>query len=339
MSGTHTPQAHWEPDILGAGYTRRTLAMGRDPEGEGEIFATVVRHLPAGTDPAQWAQRPAVLWIHGMTDYFFATHVAEHFHAAGYAFYAVDLRKCGRSRREGQRWHYSDDLRHYFPDLNAALDLITGGDRAPGHPRVYPVGHSTGGLISVLWADQLRRTAPARHSRLGGLVLNSPWLDMMYPPLLLKVAVPLLITLGVRFRGIPLPGGNLGAYGVSIYRGEQGEWDFDTTFKPVQGFPKFLGWVRAVLIGQREVHRGNIDVGVPVLTLCSTRSWLNRPYSAATDTADAVLDVEQIERWAPSLGKRVTVSPVEGARHDVYLSLRHAREQALETTTDWLREH
>ena len=35
---------------------------------------------------------------------------------------------------------------------------------------------------------------------------------------------------------------------------------------------------------------------------------------------DIVLDVEQIRRWAPSVGRHVTVVAVEGARHDVVLS-------------------
>lgn len=323
----------WEPDILGAGYTCRTLSFGSDPEGEGDAFATVVRYLPAGTEQADWDNRPAVLLVHGMTDYFFHTHVAESLHAAGLAVYAIDLRKSGRSRREGQRWHYSENLQYYFPDMSGALDIITAT-----HPRLYPIGHSTGGLIMALWADHLRRSDRTRHARLGGMVLNSPWLDMMYPRWAVRIARPVVNVLGKRFGGIPLPGGNLGAYGASIHKHHHGEWDFDTTLKPVEGFPKYLAWVRAVLIGQKQVHEGGVDVGVPLLTLCSTRSWLNRPYTAASDTADTVLDVEQIKRWAPKLGTDVTVTAIEGARHDVYLSMKHAREEALEITANWLLE-
>lgn len=323
----------WETDILGDGYTCQTLHLGRDPEGEGDAFATIVRYRPRDTNRADWEQRPAVLLVHGMTDYFFATHVAEFLHGAGLAVYAVDLRKCGRSRREGQRWHYSENLQHYFPDLTGALDAITAT-----HSRVFPVGHSTGGLVLPLWADHLRRSDTSRHRRLAGLVLNSPWLDMMYPRWLVRIAAPLLIRMGRRFGNIPLPGGNLGSYGESIHKDHHGEWTFDTELKPIGGFPKYLAWVRAVMIGHRQVHEGGVDVGCPVLTLCSTKSYLNRPYSAASDTADSVLDVEQIQKWAPRLGADVTVTPIEGARHDVYLSKKHAREQALAATIAWLHE-
>lgn len=328
--GQATPR-DWREDPLGGDYRQHTLHLGNDPEGEGQVFATVVRYLPEGTDLQEWSRRPALLWVHGMTDYFFHTHVAEYFHDQGYAFYAVDLRKCGRSRREEQRWHYSDNLQHYFPDLAGALDVLS-----ETHGQIFPIGHSTGGLIVTLWADHLRRSDQVRHARLGGLVLNSPWLDMMYPKVLLRLAIPALMVVGKRFGSIPLPGGNLGSYGVSIHKDHHGEWEFDVALKPVRGFPKFLAWARAVVIGHKQIHEGGVDVGVPVLTLCSARSWLNHPYSPASDTADAVLDVTQIQKWAPKLGTQVEVAPIEGARHDIFLSLRHAREEAFKVSTEWL---
>ena len=52
---------------------------------------------------------------------------------------------------------------------------------------------------------------------------------------------------------------------------------------------------------------------------------------------DVVLDVEQIRRWAPSLGRHVTSIAVEGARHDVVLSLPEARAQVYGALDAWLR--
>ena len=52
--------------------------------------------------------------------------------------------------------------------------------------------------------------------------------------------------------------------------------------------------------------------------------------------ADAVLDVRQIARWAGCFGNRTTVVPVEGARHDVFLSVAHAREHAYREVDHWL---
>jgi len=41
--------------------------------------------------------RGAVLYVHGFTDYFFQTGLADFFAARGLRFYALDLRKCGRA--------------------------------------------------------------------------------------------------------------------------------------------------------------------------------------------------------------------------------------------------
>lgn len=327
------PSDPWHEDVLGSDFQCRDLHLGPDPEGEGDAVATVVRHRPSGAG-ADFSNRPALLWVSGMTDYFFQEHVARHFHDHGYAFYAVDLRKCGRARQEGQRWHYSTDLTNYFPDLTASLALIT----EAGHPSLTPIAHSTGGLVAPLWLDQLRRTSPARHHRIGGLVLNSPWLDMQYPDWLVRLLRPVLKAFGTKLPDLKIPGGNLGTYGASIHSSRHGEWDFDTRMKPLGGHPKYVIWLRAVLAGQAKVHRGEVDVGVPALTLCSTKSYLGQPYSAASDTADTVLDVDQIQRWAPSLGEDMAVTALAGARHDVFLSLPHAREAALTTSTQWLDE-
>ncbi|MCK7636788.1 alpha/beta hydrolase [Corynebacterium pygosceleis] len=324
-------------DILGEGFTRRTLRLGEDPEGDGPVVATLVRYLPDRCP--DHGDRTAMIFVHGMSDYFFHRHVAERFHDEGYAVYGVDLRKCGRSHLAGQLWHDIRDLRRYFDDLDSVLDAVR-----EEHGTCVIQAHSTGGLIAPLWLDHLRRsalagdaTAAARHSAIAAAVLNSPWLDLMFPSPLDRWSRPLIRALGARRPELDLPGG-LAAYGHSIHAGHHGEWEFDTRMKPIAGHAKNVGWLAAVVRGQDVIQAGGVECGVPVLVLCSTQSWLNKPYSAITDTSDAVLDVHQIRRWAPSLGAGVTVLPVEGARHDVWLSLRRPRERAFTGTVDWLND-
>ena len=120
---------------------------------------------------------------------------------------------------------------------------------------------------------------------------------------------------------------------------EHGEWDFNTAWKPIDGHRKYLGWIRAVIKGQEQIHAGNVDTGVPTLTLRSSHSYLGEDYSPAADTADTVLDVDQIQRWAPTLAKDAEVEVVDGARHDVFLSERFAREAAFKLVFAWLDGH
>ncbi|MGV0352407.1 alpha/beta hydrolase [Corynebacterium confusum] len=338
---------HWHPDRLGAGFSARALELGPDPLGEGDLCATLVRYYPgpdgAADAPAttaedgpeedeEFASRPALLWVHGMTDYFFQAHVARYFHARGYAFYAIDLHKCGRSRRDGQTWHYAAAMEEYYADLDAALEVICGP-----HPDVTPLAHSTAGVIVPLWLDRLRTSQPAAHARVSSAIFNSPWLDIMgVPKPVLQAAKPVINAIGKAFPKVTFTGGGLSTFGASIHASRYGEWDYDTTLKPLSGHKKYLGWLRGVIAGQDRIHQGAIDIGVPGLVLCSTRSRLGKPYSPETDTADAVVDVSQTVHWAPRLGNDITVCPILGARHEVFLSLPPARREAFEISSHWL---
>src|SRR4051812_15354421 len=101
-----------EPDILGAPYTKSTLTQPDDYEGP---VVTTLIHRPSDTTPS----RGVVLYVHGYCDYFFQTRTAELFTALGFDFFAVDLRKYGRSLLPHQTPNFCLDLGEYFADLDA----------------------------------------------------------------------------------------------------------------------------------------------------------------------------------------------------------------------------
>ncbi len=320
--------AQWQPDVLGPEYQQRTIPLGPDPDGEGEAVATLVRYTPR--QPVE-TETAAVLYLHGFTDYFFQQHLAEHFAARGHRFYALDLRKCGRSRRPGQTPHYISDLALYDAELNAALDIVrkeTGGE-------VLVVAHSTGGLVAALWLDRLNRARGTVAAGVTGLVLNSPWFDLQGPAYYRSVGTPIIKALG-RFRAMfALPGEEVTSYGDSLHNSVAGEWDYNLDWKPLQGFPVRFGWLRAIRNGHAQLHRG-LDIGVPALILRSRITTFARKYGPAVDVADAVLDVRQIQRWSGCLGDRTNIVPIDGARHDVFLSAAAPLAQAFTELDNWL---
>ncbi|OQS14894.1 alpha/beta hydrolase [Nocardia donostiensis] len=328
-----TRAAAWQPDILGAGYEQCTLPLGPDPDGEGEAVATLVRHLP-GSEPESGC---AVLYVHGFTDYFFQRHLAEHFAERGHRFYAMDLRKCGRSLRAGQTPHYITDLALYDAELNEALRIV----REETGREVLLVAHSTGGLILPLWLNRLNRDGGVAAAGITGLVLNSPWFDLQGPPYYRTIGTTLIHALG-KFRAtVELPLGKSDAYGASLHNSVAGEWDYNLDWKPLHGFPVRFGWLRAIRRGHAQLHRG-LDIGVPSLLLRSRLTKFARRYGPAVDVADAVLDVRQIQRWAGCLGDRTSIVPIDGARHDVFLSAAQPRAAAfreMDTWLDWLTEY
>lgn len=319
--------ARWSPDLLGVPYEAAAIPLGPDPDGEGEVCATVVRRL-ADQAGSTVAPRRAVLYVHGFTDYFFQRHLAEHFTGQGIDFYALDLRKCGRSLRPGHTPHYVSDLALYDRELEAAMELI-------GPARTVVMAHSTGGLIVPLWLDRLRRAG--RDLGISGLILNSPWLDLQGPALLRSAGTVAVNAVGRVRPFTTLPAGMSTVYGDSLYAGAKGEWDYNLEWKPLNGFPVVLGWLSAVRAGHATLHRG-LDVGVPSLVLRSARTHYSRHFEPESSAADTVLDVRQIARWSGCLGNRNTTVPLDGALHDVFLSAPAVRAAAFEEVDLWLAD-
>lgn len=320
----------WQPDVLGDGYEQQVLELGDDPDGEGQVVATLVRQTWTGSASPE----RAVLYVHGFSDYFFQRELADFFAERGFAFYALDLRKCGRSRRDAQTAHYVSDLSHYDVELNRALAAIR---HETGDAPVLLSGHSTGGLVLPLWVDRLNRgSGGARGAGVSGLLLNSPWFDLQGKAVMRTVgtqAIGLLARVQPS-RVLDLPFTD--AYGQSLHTSGRGEWDFDVVWKPIEGFPVTAGWLTAVRAGHARLHRG-LDVGVPSLVLRSDKTHFARSWREEVDNADAVLDVKQIARWAGCLGDAVWSLPITDARHDVFLSRDEPRRAAYEAVDLWLR--
>ena len=116
----------WTPDTLLPGYEATTLHFPDDYDGP--VTATLVRHK-AGTPGAG-----AFLYVHGYIDYFFQEHFAEQCNAHGYDFYALDLRKYGRSLGSSKHPNFCKDIREYYPDITMAINIIRQeeGESFPG---------------------------------------------------------------------------------------------------------------------------------------------------------------------------------------------------------------
>ena len=309
------------PDVLGEPYVAETLELPAD--GEGEVVATLVSRRAA--EPAG----RAVLHVHGFNDYFFQTVAADFWVARGYDFYALDLRKYGRSLRPHQTPNFVTDLADYFEELDGALELVVGRD---GHREVVVSAHSTGGLVTPLWLDA---RPDVRRATVTGLVLNSPWLDLHGPLWLRTAGTRLIDRIGAHRPHQPLPRTVTGLYGRSLHRDHGGEWDYDLTWKPLESWPVRAGWLRAVRRGHAALHRG-LSLDVPTLVLSSDRSCHSPRWHPDVDCTDTVLDVELMARWVHSLSTHVTLVQVPGALHDVTLSREPARSRAFDQLGRWL---
>ena len=326
----------WHKDtLLGQeGFWALTFAL--KPDYDGPVSATLIRR------PLHRERACAVLYLHGYVDYFFQAHLADYYQytlagkqsGKGCDFFALDLRKYGRSLPPQYKYpNFAKNLDEYYPEITKALTMISG----EGYPFVILNGHSTGALTAARYLQD----GTARDV-VDAAFLNSPFLDFNDRDISRfgeRIA---------RFIGKTAPHYSRKSsvpqwYALSLLqpsaacRDCHGRWVFDTDLKKIEGFPVFLGWVRAIAIAQSKVRKGGI--GQPILILHSARSndGADTIWHEEYRRSDLVLDVEDMKREGKALGQQVTIRAIEGGVHDLVLSDPDAQARVFAEVTAWLR--
>ncbi|WP_218711671.1 alpha/beta hydrolase [Arthrobacter sp. BF1] len=340
----------WVPDILGPDYqattllvqTREQVMAEQDYPEQGSAKqnlagplyrATLVRHRPRERAAGAGVPRSGVpvLFIHGWSDYFYNTGLAEFFTDRGYDFYALDLHNHGRSLDSPDMGGYVANLADYDAEILAAHGVIcndvTNNGEIGGDRQLILVGHSTGGLIATLWAHH-------HPGLVSHLVLNSPWLEIQGGAAIRRAATPLVQLADLRpLLRMRVPERSF--YWRGISNQAYGEWAVDKALRPPHAFPVRAGWMKAILAAQQEVATG-LKLPMPILVLLSSKSMLGPVWNDQMLHADVVLDVRSLALRTLSLGNSVTLERIDGALHEVFLSRRPVREDAYAKLARWL---
>jgi alpha-beta hydrolase superfamily lysophospholipase len=319
---TSNSLAQWKSDELGDDYEQMQLQFPDDYEGK--VIATLVHKKSELPDSAQ-----AILYVHGFSDYFFQTHMADYFTEQGYHFYAVDLRKYGRSHLEGQKWFNVRDLHEYFPEIDSSLAII----QAQVSGNICLMGHSTGGLITALYAAEHQDS-----KTFSSLILNSPFFDMNLSTFTENVLVPIGEFNGSFLPDMVLEGELAVYYNHSIHKDYKGEWNYRFDYKPLDAPAVTLGWIRAIRQGQKTVQNG-IKINQPVLILHSDKTIFDKSWSDVFFTGDAVLDVEDIKKYSKSISGPISIIEIPNAMHDVILSKSPVRDSAFATMKTFIERN
>jgi alpha-beta hydrolase superfamily lysophospholipase len=314
-----TAQVTYYADILGKGFKQATIVQS--PDYEGSVTCTIVRKTPAEKSDK------AVLYVHGFNDYFFQEEMAERYIKEGFNFYAVDLRKCGRSWLSHQKFNNVRDLSEYYADIDTALAII----RAEGSAKVLLSGHSLGGLAVSLYAnEQLGK------EKFDAVLLNSPFFDVSVKSALKKTAMPYILKRAEKHPETTIDSGLNPLYGESLHVSAHGEWSYSLGFKPLIAPPVNFGWIKAVHDGQLKVSQG-LQINKPVLVLHSARSIDEKKWSDLFFTGDAVLNVEEIAKQAQNIVGQYSIQAVQGGMHDLILSRKPVREEVYSTIFNWAK--
>ncbi|MCL5766930.1 alpha/beta hydrolase [Acinetobacter sp. ANC5681] len=310
----------YQTDILGEDYQQLTLNFADDYDGK--VVATLVRKKSAQ------ATKKAVLYIHGFSDYFFQTEMAEQFNQHGYDFYALDLRKYGRSKLPHQKFYYLLDLREYDAEITKALEIIG----QENHNQVLLAGHSTGGLITTLYAAHY-----PDHRLIKALWTNSPFYDFYKSVIEKKVGIPLLSEVGERLPNAKFPSGLNQWYTPSLHKDFYGEWDFNLNWKPKSLPYVHLCFVNAIHKAQKEIHRG-ISLNIPTLIMHSHQSKYPKKWGVDAQQSDVILDVKDMTHNAKKMKGDVQTLAIKNGLHDLVLSAPPVRKKVYEDLFSWLEQ-
>ena len=318
---TFTTDCRWHPDIL-PGYEARYVNQGE--AFDGPCRSTIIRKL--ATKPTSHA----FLYIHGFNDYFFQKEMGERFVDSGFNFYAVDLRRYGRSR---EPWQYPFNIRsqqEYFNDIDSAIVQIM----KDGNSDITLGGHSTGGLTVALYgAMKGDNIIPNR------IVTDSPFLEWNFSSFMRNIAIPVVGGIGKTFKDLKIKQGHCDGYAYSLLKEYYGEWAYDTEWKMVYSPPVTASWINAISTAQSDLIKHKEDIKVPILVMHSSRKIDGCNYTPQFQTGDAVLDPAMLQERGEKLGAVREICAIDSGLHDLILSREKVRDAAYDTIFSFIRRH
>lgn len=307
----------WKADRFLPGYEETTIQMPEDYSGK--VVCTLVRK------PSACKSDKAVLYIHGYNDYFFQNEMGDTFVDSCYNFYALDLRKYGRSLLNDQVPYECRKISEYYADIDSALSVIQNA----GNKEVVILAHSTGGLIAASYMNN--HPSPI----VKALILNSPFLDWNMTGFMRKVGIPFMTWLGGWWPKFSVSQGDDTSYAESLLKQFHGEWNYDTSLKTIHPRKVTAGWIRAITRAQKALRK-NSDIKVPILLMHSDKSVYGDRWNEEFQHGDAVLNVEHIKEYGKNLGPDVTEVTIPGGLHDLSLSEPSVRKQFYTDIFNWL---
>ncbi|MFI3268223.1 MAG: alpha/beta hydrolase [Rikenellaceae bacterium] len=314
---------HYTQDILGGNFLRHTIELSDDYEGE--VIATLVKY----NDTLRVSSQKAILYLHGFNDYFFQSELAEDISKNGIDFYALDLRKYGRSLLSHQKRYNAREMSEYFEDIDAAIDIIKG----EGHDSIYLMGHSTGCLTATLYTHD-----HDKGKNINGLILNSPFFQQNQGWFNQYIGIPLVSLISYAFPNVEFEQAYSTAYTQSLHKKYSKEWDYDLELKLESSPAVTYSWLRAIYNGQNRIKEIK-NMPIPVVVMHSDKSTSDTKYSSNYDNSDAVLDVADMDKHARNMGKNVEVIVIKNALHDIALSRKDVREKYYQEIHNFLIKH
>jgi alpha-beta hydrolase superfamily lysophospholipase len=297
-----------------------SFVINQPDDYEGAVVCTLIKKKSV------FESDTAVLHVHGFNDYFFHKEAAEVFAERGFHFYAVDMRKSGRSYLSHQKFNNLRSLDEYFEDIKVSLETI----KKDGIKKIVLMGHSLGGLTVALFAEKYSDSG-----LFDAVFLNSPFFEQDKDVLTKKILIPIVSALAKKWPDFPVPGGFSKFYGPSLHKNYKGEWDYNLNWKPHVAPLVNSGWVRAVYLSHKKLKKG-VKIKKPTFLAYAEKSIKRFTWSEKFHICDAVVNVNDTKMYAKNILGDTEIHEIQNAKHDLFLSQKNAREKLYEVLFLWI---
>lgn len=312
----------WNTDILGDNFESRHIKL--NDSYDGKAYSTIIRKK------TQKKSSRAVLYIHGFNDYFFQKEMGNRFTDSVFNFYAIDLRRHGRSWNNSQHPCDIRNVEDYFEEIDSAVNIIL----ADGCSDITLIGHSTGGLTVSLYAALHND----RH-HINRIILNSPFLEWNKNSFYRNFLIPLVGFWSNFSKDTKINQGNCDGYSQSLLKDYHGEWEYNCEWKRPISPEVTSGWIKAIDSAQSKLMKNAHKIDIPILIMYSDKKIDNCSWSPEFQYADAVLDPEMIRKKSEKLGKKPLLICIENGMHDLILSSYPARESVYSIIFDFISKN
>ena len=241
-----------------------------------------------------------IIWLPGRKDYFYHYHISQYLN--DYDIYSPFYRNCHELK---------DDISDYIYDINQIsdeIDVLYSHFNLNSYNEVILYGHSTGGLIAILYQQN---TA----NKITKIVLNGPWLYYKFTPYeyyvfnyLLYYIIPYIpeydLTNNKSFKN--------NKYVLMLSK----KFSINELYKKNYLTPIISSWFRNIIKYHNDISCNKIKIKYETLILLSDHTAKFK----GAEIGDEILDIKNHIDQIHKLGNNIKLHLIKDASHDVFVS-------------------
>lgn len=243
--------------------------------------------------------KKCIVWLPGRNDYFYHYHISSLI--PDYDIFVINYRN-NHEKRKGIP-HYFYDLGDIFEEIDLTYEYF----KINKYDEVVLYGHSTGGLISIVYQQHT-------DNKITKLLLNSPFLkykfnmcDYCYFNYFIYYLIPCLPEFNISSK----------VYSNNEYTIMLSEkFNINYILKSNINLPVISTWFRNLIKYQNLIKSNNFKVKYPTLILYSDHHCKGE----FNYVGDSVLDIKKNVEQIQFLGNLCSLKTIKNAVHDVLLS-------------------